>query len=89
VTTALHDELLREGPRDAGEPETADAISKRLVHEVSAGPTFAGIVAGAALLAETAKFLDVRIAAIGWLLATVILVGERLRSRVDKLEERR
>ena len=28
MTTALHDEFLREGPRDAGEPETADEISK-------------------------------------------------------------
>ena len=89
MTVALHDELLRQGPRDAGEPETADELSKRVVHDASAAPTLAGIVAGATLLAEAAKFLDARIAAIGWLLAAVILVGERLRSWADKLEERR
>jgi hypothetical protein len=89
VTTAHHDELLRKGPRNAGEPETADEISKRVAHDVSAAPTLAGIVAGATLLAETAKFLDTHLAAIGWLLAAVILVGERLRSWADKLEERR
>jgi hypothetical protein len=88
VTNAFHDELLREGPRDAGEPETADEISKRAVHDVSAAPTLAGIVGGTTLIAETAKFLDARVAAIGWLLAAVILVGERLRSWIDKLGER-
>ena len=88
MTTALHDELLRKGPRDAGEPETADEISKRVVHDVSSAPALAGIVAGATLLAEAAKFLDSRIAAIGWLLAAVILVAERLRSWINKLEDR-
>jgi hypothetical protein len=88
VTTAFHEELLRKGPRNAGEPETAEEISKRVVHDVSAAPTLAAIVGGATLLAETAKFLDARVAAIGWLLAAVILVGERLRSWSDKLGER-
>jgi hypothetical protein len=88
MSATFHDELLRQGPRDAGDPETADEISKRVVREVSGAPTLAGIVAGATFLAEAAKFLDARIAAIGWLVAALILVATRVRSWADKLEER-
>jgi len=87
MTATIHDQLLRQGPRDAGEPETADEISKRVIRDVSGEPSLAGIVAGATFLAEGAKFVDARLAAIGWLLAAVIFLGEHLRSWIDKLED--
>jgi hypothetical protein len=89
MIAALHDELLRAGPRYAGEPETADELSKRVVRDVSSAPTWTGIVAGAALLAEAGKMLDRTIAAIAWTVVLVIFVVEHLRSWIAKLEERR
>jgi hypothetical protein len=87
MNATLNDRLLEQGPRNAGQPETADEISKRVVREVSAAPTLAGIVAGATFLAEGAKFLDARLAGIGYLIAAVIFVAERVRSWSQKFED--
>jgi hypothetical protein len=88
VSVAIHEELLGQGPRVADEPAAADELSKRLVRDVSAVPTFARIAAGALVLLEAAKYFGGAIAALAWLAVAVILVGDWLRSWIEKLEER-
>jgi hypothetical protein len=89
VSVAIHEELLRQGPRDAVDPTTIDEVSQRVAREVSAVPTLARIAAGAVVLLEVAKYLGGTIAVLAWLAVAVIAGGEWLRSWIKKLEERR
>jgi hypothetical protein len=89
VSLALHEELLRQGPRVADEPAAADELSKRLVRDVSAVPTFARIAAGAVVLLEVARHLGGAIGALAWLAVAAMFFAEWLRSWIQGLEERR
>ena len=88
MSVALHEELLRQGPRVADEPAAADELWKRLVREVSAVPTFARIAAGAVVLLEAARHLGDTIAVVAWLAVAAIFLAERLRSWTEKGEAR-